>query len=190
MLSDARLFLKIGSCGTIVKQNCLHGPIGRLRSPEVGQQEEFRQRLKDAVERAGRKKVARPDGEVRDDDDVSVSQGGLSKILSGLRPNPGIFTIKTIADAAGVTVGQLLGEKGFELTPADRETLEEIAQWIAKKLGQGGSKTATPVTTPKQPLEEGSKEMITSANNSLPAEHQSGDEARTHDPGTDEWRNR
>jgi len=152
MLTEARLFLKIGSYGTIVKQNCLLGPIGRLRSLGMDQREEFRRRLREAVDRVGRKAVARVDGELREDEeDDSVSQGGLTKILSGVRSNPRIFTVKAIADAAGVTVGELLGEKGYELTVADRDELEHIAQWIAKKLGKEGSKIGTSVTTSIQP---------------------------------------
>jgi integrase len=110
--------------------------------------EEFRERLQQAVDRVGRKTVLLKDG---------VTEGGLSKVLSGDVKNPGIFTVKAIAEGAGETIGSLLGEDGHELSAADRaqlraisQQLEEIAQWIAKKLGQEGSKTATPVTTPKQ----------------------------------------
>jgi len=95
--------------------------------------EEFRRRLAAAIERVGRKAVARADGQKRDDGE-SVSQGGLTKILNGERANPGIFTIKTIADSAGVTVGELLGETGFDLTAADQEEVRRFVRWADDKL--------------------------------------------------------
>jgi transcriptional regulator with XRE-family HTH domain len=97
--------------------------------------DEFRDRLRAAVERAASRKDVYGDG---------VSEGGLSKILSGEVENPRIFTVKSIADRLGVTVGELLGETGFELTAADRAELARIAQWIAKKLGEQGSKPGLP----------------------------------------------
>ena len=92
-------------------------------------------RLAEAVRRVGRKAVARPDGDRRGAEDESVSQGGLSKILSGERSNPGIFTIKTIADAAGVTVGELLGERGFELTESNRAVAADAIRHLMAVLG-------------------------------------------------------
>lgn len=91
----------------------------------------FRERLRAAVETVGRKVVARPEGQGRaaDLEDVSVSQGGLTKILSGARPNPGIFTIKTIADLAGVSVGSLLGEQ-----PSDRLSLRPSVRRVVDAL--------------------------------------------------------
>ncbi len=104
--------------------------------------EEFRERLRAAVDRAASRKDVYGEG---------VSEGGLSKILSGEVENPRIFTVKSIADKLGVTVGELLGESGFELTAVDREELERIAQWIAKKIGREGSKSAPSDTTSSQP---------------------------------------
>lgn len=106
----------------------------------VSLKDDFRARLDAAVRRVGRKAVTRPDGELRQADDESVSQGGLTKILSGERANPRLFTIKRIADAAGVTVGELLGETGFDVTAEDREEIERFISWAERKL----LKTAPP----------------------------------------------
>jgi len=106
------------SCGCLIRKQTL---------PVLSLEKEFRNRLKAAVEAGPRKRVL---GE-------KVSEGGLSKILSGAVANPRLFTIKAIADEAGVTVGSLLGEKGFEPSTADREMatqaivhLRSIASWI------------------------------------------------------------
>lgn len=109
-------------------------PTGDLPFVSMGVPEDFRGRLRSAVERAGRKAVAREDGRHRGRNDDSVSQGGLSKILSGERGNPGIFTIKAIANSAGVTVGELLGESGFEVTTGDQEEVRRFVRWAELKL--------------------------------------------------------
>lgn len=100
-------------------------------------QEAFRERLRAATRRVGRKVVTRPDGtnraDVADDDD-SISQGGLTKILRGERKNPGVFTVKSIATGAGVTVGELLGEKGFDVSAEDQEELRRFIRWAEAKL--------------------------------------------------------
>jgi hypothetical protein len=63
----------------------------------VGIEEEFRRRLREAAKSAPRKKIYGDD----------VSEGGLSKILSGAVNNPRLFTVKAIADSLGTTVGAL-----------------------------------------------------------------------------------
>lgn len=85
----------------------------------------FRRRLMDAVERVGRKTAYLG---------AEISEGGLSRIVNGHIENPGIFTVKAIADAAGVTLGELLGEEGFNLTSDDREFLAHLREWIDTKL--------------------------------------------------------
>jgi len=86
---------------------------------------DFWGRLEAAVERVGRKSVYLG---------ADVSEGSLSRIVNGKIDNPGIWTVKAIADAAGVTLGELLGEVGFSLTAEDREFLTQVRQWIEEKV--------------------------------------------------------
>jgi len=58
----------------------------------------------------------------------------LSRIATGTTPNPGIETVQKIAAGAGITVGELLGETGFDLTAVDRDTLRTFRSWIDRKL--------------------------------------------------------
>lgn len=129
-------------------------PIGDLSSEEVPNlqdaEEEFRRRLAEAVARVGRKSVTRHPGD-RSEEGGKISEGGLSKILNGERENPGIFTVKQIAEDAGVTVGQLLGEKGFELQTADLEFMAQIITWARNKIGSGVVESAHTQSDIRQP---------------------------------------
>ena len=109
----------------------------------ASREEEFRRRLRDAITHVGRKAVTREDGKLASEEEA-ISQGGLSKILSGERANPGLFTVKAIADAAGVTIGQLLGESGFDVTATDQEEVRRFVRWAEAKL----LKSAPPSTPP------------------------------------------
>lgn len=93
---------------------------------------QFRERLEAAVERVGRKHVYIG---------AEISEGSLSRIVNGRIENPGIWTVGAIASAAGVTVGELLGERGYSLTASDRAYLAEVARWIDAKIA---SETAPP----------------------------------------------
>ncbi len=53
----------------------------------------------------------------------------VNRIVKGTTTNPGVDTLGKIADALGVTVGWLLGEKGFEFSPDDRAELRRFIEW-------------------------------------------------------------
>jgi hypothetical protein len=88
--------------------------------------EEFRERLRREIDRVGRKNVIRPYS--------AVSEGGLSKILSGAVADPGVFRVLSLCEATGVTLGSLLGERGYELTTDDQRLLAEFVAWAKLKV--------------------------------------------------------
>jgi transcriptional regulator with XRE-family HTH domain len=88
-----------------------------LRGLHVG----WRERLRDAVRESGRKQsiIAL---------DAGIAPESLSRILSGRTSVPGFETIARIAYAAGVPLGWIPEEDGFELSPLQiGEMLEVIA---------------------------------------------------------------
>jgi len=48
--------------------------------------------------------------------------------------NPGIFTVKTIADALETTIGELLREPGYELTKSDLRSFRWIADFLRMRF--------------------------------------------------------
>jgi SOS-response transcriptional repressor LexA len=48
--------------------------------------------------------------------------------------NPGVFTLKRIADALGTTVGALLDERGFEITASDLRTFRWMAAFLQMRF--------------------------------------------------------
>lgn len=48
--------------------------------------------------------------------------------------NPGIFTVKDIADRLHTTVGELLGEEGFEVTIDDRRRMREFIEFLSRRF--------------------------------------------------------
>lgn len=52
-----------------------------------------------------------------------VPEETLSRILTRATLDPRVFTLKKLAVPLDVTVGWLLGEKGFEISPEDRDEL-------------------------------------------------------------------
>lgn len=70
----------------------------------------------------------------------------LSRIVTGTTRNPGVETLARIADALGVTVGWILGEKGYEFSPDDRAELRRFMTW-----GEGILKATQVERTELQP---------------------------------------
>jgi transcriptional regulator with XRE-family HTH domain len=58
----------------------------------------------------------------------------LSRILTRTTENPGIHTVSKIARVLGESVGSLLGERGFEITDADRERAREFVGWLTERF--------------------------------------------------------
>lgn len=48
--------------------------------------------------------------------------------------NPGIFTVKDIAERLHTTVGTLLGEPGFEITIDDRRRMREFIAFLSQRF--------------------------------------------------------
>jgi|ERR1044071_69047 hypothetical protein len=48
--------------------------------------------------------------------------------------NPGVFTVKDIADRLHTTVGSLLGEKEFEITIDDRRRMLEFIKFLSQRF--------------------------------------------------------
>ena len=70
----------------------------------------------------------------------------LNRIVKGTTTNPRVETLGKIADALGVTVGWLLGEKGFEFSHEDRAELRRFIVW-----GESILKATQPEKTDLQP---------------------------------------
>lgn len=85
--------------------------------------EEWRVRLRSAVQRSGRKHsaIAR---------DAEISPESLSRVLNASHARPGFETIMRIVHATGHTVAWLLGERGFSLSPDQVKRLREAAAII------------------------------------------------------------
>ena len=58
----------------------------------------------------------------------------LSRILTRTTENPGIHTVSKIARVLGESVGSLLGERGYEITDADRERAREFVGWLTDRF--------------------------------------------------------
>ncbi|MCU1350746.1 MAG: hypothetical protein JWO56_3776 [Acidobacteria bacterium] len=58
----------------------------------------------------------------------------LSRILTRTTENPGIHTVSKIARVLGESVGSLLGERGYEITDADRERAREFVGWLTERF--------------------------------------------------------
>jgi hypothetical protein len=48
--------------------------------------------------------------------------------------NPGVFTVKDIAERLHTTVGTLLGEKGFEITIDDRRRMRDFITFLSQRF--------------------------------------------------------
>lgn len=60
---------------------------------------------------------------------TGVAEETVGRILRGTTESPGVDTLVKLANGLGVTVGWLLGEKGFEFSPADRVELRRFLVW-------------------------------------------------------------
>src|ERR1043166_2138890 len=90
-------------------------------------------RLRQAVDAKGKHHIVAREAKV----DVSA----LSDILRRETDNPKLQTLIKGCAVCEVTVGWVLGEKGFELGPADFEFLGEIDDWIQSKRDQRSGDT-------------------------------------------------
>lgn len=85
--------------------------------------EEWRVRLRSAVQRSGRKHSAIAY-------DAGIAPETLSRVLNASHARPAFGTVVRIAHAAGHSVAWLLGERGFSLSPDQVKRLREAAQII------------------------------------------------------------
>lgn len=60
---------------------------------------------------------------------TGVTEETVGRIMRGTTKSPGADTLAKIADGLGVTVGWILGEKGFEFSTNDRIELRRFVDW-------------------------------------------------------------
>ena len=86
--------------------------------------EDWRARLREAVERTNRKHwyIA---------EEAGIDPTTLSRILCG-HLHPRFETVVRIARAAGVSVGSLIGEQAFPLAPHERAMLERAVEVVRR----------------------------------------------------------
>jgi transcriptional regulator with XRE-family HTH domain len=82
--------------------------------------EEWRNRLREAINRTGKKHsvIAWEAG---------VTRATLSRVLTGKHAQPKFETILRIAHAAGENIGYLVGEQGFGLSSDERAKIQTAA---------------------------------------------------------------
>jgi SOS-response transcriptional repressor LexA len=68
--------------------------------------------------------------------EAGVDPSALSDILRRETDNPKLQTVIHVCAVCNVTVGWVLGEKGFELGPADLAFMGEIDDWIKAKRSE------------------------------------------------------
>jgi transcriptional regulator with XRE-family HTH domain len=81
---------------------------------------DWRERLRDAVNRSGKKHYLIAE-------DAGVTRATLSRILTGVHSQPKFETILRIAHAAGENIGYLAGEQGFSLSREQRAKVQTAA---------------------------------------------------------------
>lgn len=128
------------------------------RRPEVDPERlrEFRERLAAFAKGKGRKGLCIPAG---------ISEATLSRILgmsaTASVDNPGLFTVKALADAAGSSVGELLGENPrkptvYETDAAVRGLVDDIVaipnpsdrEWVMRTARDMAQRLVPPVSPP------------------------------------------
>jgi SOS-response transcriptional repressor LexA len=84
-------------------------------------------RLRDAMENKGfrQSKLAEL---------ASVPEETLSRILTRVTMDPRVFTLKKLADPLDVTIGWLLGEKGYEISGDDRGDFRSVIEVLERLL--------------------------------------------------------
>lgn len=58
---------------------------------------------------------------------------------------PGIFTIKRLAEQLDTTVGDLLGEREFDVTVGDRRRIRELLEFLRQRLGLDSIEDVAPL---------------------------------------------
>jgi transcriptional regulator with XRE-family HTH domain len=89
--------------------------------------DEWRERLRLAVELTGRRQCAIAD-------DAGVSPETLSRILTGVHVQPSFETVVRIVHATGEYVGWILREPRSTLTDDDRTVMREIVQFLDSRF--------------------------------------------------------
>lgn len=93
---------------------------------------DWRQRLRVAVERSGRKHsaIAR---------DAGVAPETLSRILNATHAQPSFDTIVRIARAVNENVGWLLDERGFSLSADEQRRLRDVVRFLGDAVAAGAA---------------------------------------------------
>jgi transcriptional regulator with XRE-family HTH domain len=81
---------------------------------------DWRERLREAIERSGRKRYLIAE-------DAGITATTLSRILTGAHAQPRFETIMRIAHAVDENVGWICGEEGFSLSSEQRAKVQTAA---------------------------------------------------------------
>jgi hypothetical protein len=71
---------------------------------------------------------------VENDPDYKPARGRTEDKQRGPVKNPGVFTVKEIADRLHTTVGFLLSERGYDLTIDDRRRMREFVIYLTERF--------------------------------------------------------
>ncbi len=88
----------------------------------------WQQRLREAVRRSGMKQSVIAY-------DARVTPETLSRLLNTPNLRPTLATITSVAHAAGVSVGWLIGEDPYKLTAEEQGALREAVQVMRRLIG-------------------------------------------------------
>lgn len=103
---------------------CFFPPIPVFR---IVSEQNWRERLREAVSRSGRKHSAIAH-------DAGVAPETLSRILNGAHQNPAFATIVRIAHAVEENVGWLANERGFVLSTDEQKQLQKAVSILSDAL--------------------------------------------------------
>jgi len=88
----------------------------------------WRERLRDAVNRSGKKHSILAE-------DAGITPATLSRVLTGAHGHPRFETVMRIAQAAGERVGWVCGEEGFYLDNHQRAKVRTVACILMEMTG-------------------------------------------------------
>lgn len=102
----------------------------RIFPPTVEMPSGWRERLREAIDRTGRKHSTIAW-------DAGVDPCTLSNILSGKIKSPSFQNVVRLTHAAGETVGWILGEYGYSVSDDERKHLRDAAATILEVTSAG-----------------------------------------------------
>jgi|ERR1051325_3733746 transcriptional regulator with XRE-family HTH domain len=92
--------------------------------------DDWRERLREAIVRSGKKQSAVAW-------EAGIDPCTLSRILTATMPNPSFRNVVRVTHAAGETVGWILGEYGYSISEEERKKLRDAAATIIEVTSAG-----------------------------------------------------